>query len=384
MKESRVGVGVIGVGRVSAFKHLPGLQLCPQAQIVALADPADTVLRQRAAEYGVTEVFTDYHDLLRLPSVDAVIVATPTVLHASIALDAIGAGKHVLVEKQLAMDYAEARTMYLAAERANIRHMTAFTYRFVPAMRYLKHLLDQGAAGVPRFLRIARLMDWPDVPLGWKQHRALAGSGELGDMGVHRFDFCHYLIGPIARIVASTRTFVPVRAGEPADVEDFSAMLAEFAPEAKATEGAVASLVVSKLARGRGGRGRGLDDLELYGDAGTLMYHLDRPHSVEIGLPDGKLETIDVPRRYLTYPGSPRDPDHGDPHTVFRYDEDFEFVQAIVEGRPCAPSFYDGMTGQAVVDAALRSGAEGRWVDVAEITRPADVGVNAGPKNGLT
>jgi predicted dehydrogenase len=331
---------------------------------VALADPAEALLKLRAAEFGVSQVFTNYEDLLRLPSVDAVVIATPTVLHAPIALAAIAAGKHVLLEKQLAMDVAQARMLYQAAESAHVRHMTAFTYRFVPAFRYLKHLLDQGAVGTPRFLRIARLMDWPDASLGWKQHRALTGSGELGDMGVHRFDFCHHLVGPIARVVASTRTFVPVRGGDPADVEDFASIIAEFAPEAAAAPGAVATLVVSKLARGQGGRGGGLDDMEVYGDEGTLVYHLDRPHTLEVGRPDGRLETVEVPRDFLTYPGSPRDPRQGDPNTVFRYDESFAFIQSIVEGTSCAPSFFDGMRGQAVVDAALRSAEEGRWVEV--------------------
>ena len=141
MRESRVGVGVIGVGGISSYVHLPGLRLCPRAEIVAVCDADGNLARQRAAEYDVPHVFTDYRDLLRLPAVDAVVVATPTVLHAPIALAAIAAGKHVLVEKQLAMDYAEAVTMYEAAERAGVHHMTAFTYRFVPAMRYLRHLL---------------------------------------------------------------------------------------------------------------------------------------------------------------------------------------------------------------------------------------------------
>ena len=174
--ESRVGVGVIGVGGISSYVHLPGLRLCPQAEIVALCDTNEDLLRERGAEYGVSDLVTDYQELLRLPAVDAVVIATPTVLHAPITLAAVAAGKHVLVEKQLAMDYAEAVTMYEAAERAGVRHMTAFTYRFVPAMRYLKHLLGTGEIGLPRHVRVARLQDWPEVDIGWRQRKGLAGS----------------------------------------------------------------------------------------------------------------------------------------------------------------------------------------------------------------
>ncbi len=371
-RESRVGVGVIGVGGISSYVHLPGLRLCPQAEIVALCDTNRDLLRERGAEYGVSDLVTDYQELLHLPAVDAVVIATPTVLHAPITLATVAAGKHVLVEKQLAMDYAEAATMYEAAERAGVRHMTAFTYRFVPAMRYLKHLLGAGTIGLPRHVRVARLQDWPEVDIGWRQRKGLAGSGEVGDMGAHRIDFCHDLIGPIASVVSLTRTFVPERRGRdgalvPTDVEDFAAIIAEFAPGVGVSEGTVASFDLSKLTKGRGMGGQGVDDFEVYGTEGTLIYHLNRPNELEIGRPDGSMETVPVPREFLVYPGSPRVPNEGDPTTIFRYDEDFVFIQAIADGRPAVPSFYDGMRCQAVIDAVLQSTAERRWVDVAGV-----------------
>ena len=374
MAESRVGVGVIGVGGISGYVHLPGLRLCPRAEIVALCDSNQELLRQRAAEYGVAHTFSDYHELLRLPSVDAVVVATPTVLHRPIALAAIAAGKHVLVEKQLAMSYAEAKEMYEAASRAGVVHMTAFTYRFVPAMRYLRHLLGQGVAGVPRHLRVARFQDWPEEEIGWRQQKALAGSGEVGDMGAHRIDFCQDLIGPIARVAGLTRTFVPERAGRagappvPTDVEDFATFIAEFAPGVGVAQGAVAVFDLSKVTKGRGFGGHGLDEFEVYGTEGTLIYHLDRPNEVQVGRPDGPLETVPVPREFLTVPGSPRDPDDGDPTTIFRYDQDFTFIQAILGGQTATlPTFYDGMRCQAVVDAVLQAAAERRWIEVADV-----------------
>jgi len=372
MGESRVGVGMIGGGGISGHVHLPGLQLCPQAEIVALCDINPDRLRQRAEEYGVGHTFTDYHELLQHPAVDAVVIATPTIMHAPIALAAIAAGKHVLCEKQLGMNYAETVQMYEAAERAGVRHMTAFTYRFVPAMRYLRHLLGQGVIGLPRHLRIARLMDVPETDLGWRQQRALAGAGEIGDMGAHRIDFCHDLIGPIARVMALTRTFVPLRTGRggtfvAADVEDFALFIAEFAEGVGVEQGAVADFHLSKVAKGRERGGHSLDELEVYGTEGTLIYHLHRPHEIILGRPNGKLEVVDVPPDFLVYPGSPRDPFAGEPTTTFRYDQDFAFIQAIVEGHRNIPTFYDGMRCQAVVDAVLQAAQERRRVDVADV-----------------
>lgn len=372
MSNTKVGVGVIGVGGISGSVHLPGLRLTPQAEIVALCDSNADLLQQRAQEYQVEQTFSEYEELLQHPGVDAVVIATPTFLHAPIALAAVAAGKHVLVEKQLAMNYAEAVQMYEAAERAGVRHMTAFTYRFVPGMRYLKHLLGQGTIGLPRHLRVARLQDVRESSLGWRQRRALAGTGEIGDMGAHRIDFCQDLVGPIARVMGLTRTFIPQRAGQDgtlieADVEDFAVFLAEFAEGVGVEQGAVASFDLCKVAKGRGAGGQGLDELEVYGTEGTLIYHLHRPHEIEIGRPGGKLETVQVPREFLTYPGSPRDPFEGVPTTTFRYDQDFAFVQAIINGKGDIPTFYDGMRTQAVIDAVAQSAEERRWIDIPDV-----------------
>jgi predicted dehydrogenase len=98
-----------------------------------------------------------------------------------------------------------------------------------------------------------------------------------------------------------------------------------------------------------------------------VIYHLHRPHEILLGRPNGVLETVQVPREFLTYPGSPRDPFEGDPTTTFRYDQDIAFIRAIVDGHGDIPTFYDGMRCQAVIDAVLQSAQQRRWVDVADV-----------------
>ncbi|GCE08984.1 Gfo/Idh/MocA family protein [Dictyobacter aurantiacus] len=366
MQQSVVGVGVIGVGGISGYVHLPGLRACEQAKIVALCDVNEALAQQRAQEYGVEHVYTRYQDLLARPDIDAVVIATPTVMHAPIALAAIAAGKHLLVEKQLAMNYAEAVQMYEAARKAGVQTMTAFTYRFVPGMRYLKHLLRRGDIGTPRHVRVARLQEFRDTSLGWRQKRELAGSGEIGDMGAHRIDFCLDLIGPIERVAGLKRTFIPLRNGadgQPivADVEDCAVFIAEFGGD----QGAVASFDLSKVARGRGSGGKSLDEFEVYGTDGTLVYHLHHPHEILVGRPGGMLETVRVPDEFLTYPGSSRKPLEGDPTTTFRYDQDFAFIQAILQNNDeDIPTFYDGMRCQAVIDAVVEATESRQWVEV--------------------
>src|SRR5688500_16958512 len=157
---SKIGVAIIGCGGITLQNHLPGLALCPDVRVAALCDANAEVLAraQQVAKVDVTT--TDYKEILRRDDVHAVIIATPNYLHASIAIEAAGAGKHVFCEKPLAMNFDEARRMYQEAESARVRHMTAFTYRFVPGMRFMKHLVDQGAIGQPYHFRSCRLQDW--------------------------------------------------------------------------------------------------------------------------------------------------------------------------------------------------------------------------------
>jgi len=140
----------------------------------------------------------------------------------------------------------EAEAMRRSADAAGVRHMTAFTYRFVPAMRYLRHLVGRGDLGAPVHFRAQRFQDWGDRPLGWRQRRALAGSGELGDMLSHRIDYAHLLVGPTARVAATMGRRHDTRGGQPSDVDDWVAVLAEF------DGGASGVLESTKLATGVG------------------------------------------------------------------------------------------------------------------------------------
>lgn len=360
-----IGVGVIGTGGIASGVHMPGLRLIPGVQITALCDTQPELLAKRAAETGVDTTFADYHDLIGSDLVDAVVITTPNKFHAPAAIAAMRAGKHVMSEKPIALNFPEAAEMYRIAKETGVVHMTAFTYRFVPAMRYTKHLVvDQGAIGRPLHFRANRFQDWGDRWIGWRQYKEMAGSGELGDMGAHRIDYAHLLIGPIARVVGLTKLFLPNRVAAdgtvkpPADVEDWVAFITEF------ENGVTGVFEMTKLAHGRQSGGKGLDYVEINGTEGSIVYRLNTPHQIEIGKKGGAMEVRRLDRDWLTVPGTPRNPDEGDPLTVFRYDQSFEWISAIREGRPATPSFYDGARCQAVIDAILESSESRRWVDV--------------------
>ncbi len=357
-----LGVGIIGSGSIALQNHLPGFAICPDTRVVALCDTNPAVLERASRETGIAVALTDWREVLTRDDVHAVVIATPNVSHAPIATAAVAAGKHVLCEKPIAMSFAESLAMLAAAERAGVRHMTAFTYRFVPAMRYMHHLVSRGDVGRPYHFRASRFQDWGDRDLGWRQEKRMAGTGEIGDMLSHRIDYGHLLIGPIARLVARTRRFVDDRKGHASDLEDWVSVIADF------DAGATGNLESTKLASGRGEGLYGQDVCEVNGSDGTIAYTTQRPLELRVGKLGAKdLETIPVPREFHVIPGSGRDPAAGDPVKTFRYDQNFEFVDAIRSGRPCRPSFSDGARGQGVMDAIVQSDAERRWVDVPRV-----------------
>ena len=354
-----IHIAIVGCGGITLQNHLPGLALCPDVKVTALCDNNPATLEAARAQTGVTVISTNYEEIVKRDDVQAVIIATPNFTHAPIALAAIAAGKHVLCEKPIAMSHADARAMVDAAEKANVRHMTAFTYRFVPAMRYLAHLVKCGDLGQLYHYRSCRLQDWGTRNLGWRQVKKLAGTGELGDMLSHRIDFAHLLVGPMQRLVANTKILHHSRQGAPSDLDDWVAILSEF------QNGASGVLESSKLASGRNESWRSLDYVEVNGSERSCVFITGEWNKLQTGQAGGPgLETITIPEEFWRWPGSPRDPRAGDPLVTFRYDQAWEFIDAIRCQRLCAPSFHDGARAQAVVDAAVKSAETRQWIEL--------------------
>ncbi|MBX9790298.1 MAG: Gfo/Idh/MocA family oxidoreductase [Pirellulales bacterium] len=364
-----VRVAAIGAGAVTAYHHVPGLALDPRAKLVAVCDTDAALVDKRRQEWQLDRGYTDPLAACADSEVDAVIIATPNYTHRPITLAAIAGGKHVMCEKPLGLSAAEVREMYHVARDARLVHMTAFTYRFAPAMRYLKHLVSAGKLGEPRHFRSQRFLDWPETSWGWRQYRDKAGAGDLFDMTIHRLDFAIDLLGPLSAVCGAVARFAPrdVTADgskcAPSEVDDWSALVGEFA------SGATGVWEGTTLAKGYGLSGYGHEWAEVNGSEASAVYQLHEPNRLLFGRTGQDLEPIDVPAEYLKPLGSPRDPRQGQPATVFRYDLAWEFISAIVEHRAAVPSFYDGLRAQVVADAVLQSHAERRWLPIADEPR---------------
>jgi predicted dehydrogenase len=246
--------------------------------------------------------------------------------------------------------------------------MTAFTYQFAPAVRYARHLIESRAIGEIRTVRAAYLMALSSHLLGWRSTKKQAGSGVLGDIGSHLIHLVQWLAGDIARVSARSRKF---REDPASDVEDWVAFLAEF------ETGACGTFEISRVCPGRGADIGENMFIEIYGTRGSLLFSLQEPLTLRAviggaaGDPAAKLDALPVPLEFLKVQGAPRNPADGDPRWSYRYDQAFWFVENIRHGGSRSPSFADGLSCQAVIDAVLDSSSRGSWVPVTGLPSPA-------------
>lgn len=358
-----VRIGVIGGG--FGIQHLQGLGATEDAEVVAFCQRTRDKAEATAGKFGVPHVYTDYRALLAHTALDAVSIVAPPHLHAEMAAAALERGLHLLCEKPLAMNAAEAEGMLKQAEAAGRVHMTAFNHRHIPALAYMKELMDGGYVG-ERVLHVESR--WfsenraaPNQTHYWRHRRELAGFGVLGDIGVHVVDRLRWLIGEFESVWGQADTFIPERpdAGgvqQPVTVDDNFTLLARLGG------GASACVRLSAVARKSN-----YQNLEIYGDAGMLRFTFDR--NVE-GWIRGHLwgargdarspEPLEIPERY-TRGLDVSDPQRAQGEFIFgKLTRDF--VEAIRNSAPASPSFADGLAAQRVLDAALVSSEGQRWV----------------------
>jgi myo-inositol 2-dehydrogenase/D-chiro-inositol 1-dehydrogenase len=219
-----VRVGLIGSQFVSSI-HAESLQRCAAAQLVAVASPTPGHAESFARRFHIPHYFTDYRDLLARPDVDLVVVGVPNHLHAPIALAAARAGKHIVMEKPLCLNLAEADQMLAAACAAGVKLMYAEELCFAPKYVRLKQLLDCGALGRPTLLKQSEKHDGPHALHFWDVERS--GGGVTMDMGCHAIQFFRWLLNG-ARIVSVYAQMSTLVHGDKTRGDDNALLILEF------------------------------------------------------------------------------------------------------------------------------------------------------------
>jgi len=335
-------IGIIGLGGISK-KHIKEILESPKAKICAICDIDETKLKSVGDHLEIPEEnrFTDYRELIACSEVEAVEICTPNYLHIPMAMDVVAAGKALEVEKPLSVDYAGVDELLRAIDDAGVVNMTCFSYRFMPAVRYAKHLIEAGKLGKIINVDVAYLKSsgfWAGRRLDWRFVKEYAGCGVIGDLGVHLIDMTRYLVGDFKSVYASTEIVVKQR--QKLDSDEYAAVetddLASFM--AKLEGNVHANFLISRCAIGNDNTIK----FEIYGTEGVLRFNLNNPNELTVCIGDvdretDSLHTVKVPKKY-------------------NIGQEETFIQAALGEIPeDFPVVREGAACQKIVDALIES-----------------------------
>jgi predicted dehydrogenase len=362
-----LGYRFMGQAHANALARLP--MFFPDAPDVhrhTLVGRDEDALSEAADRLGFAHTATDWREVVA--DVDVFYNLGPNHVHAEPSIAALEAGVPVLCEKPLAPTLDDAARMRDAAADSDALAACAFNYRFVPALRYAKGLIDDGALGEIRQVRARYLQDWlvdPDAPWSWRNDAELAGSGALGDLGAHSVDLARFLVGEHAgevdRVSGHLQTFTEERPVEGSDEMRPVTVDDAYTAQAAFENGAMATFEASRVAPGH----KNDHAVEIHGTDGSLRFSLERLNELEVLTGDARgYETVLVTDESDPYVEAWWPPGHvlGWEHTFVH--ENYEFLSAVASGDEFSPSFADAYAVQEVLDAVERSAESGEWVSV--------------------
>jgi predicted dehydrogenase len=272
-----IGVGMLGyqfMGKAhsNGYKTLAYMTWPPplRPELVSIAGRNEEAVAEAALRYGFAGYTTDWREIVADDRVQLFDNAGPNNLHAEPTVAAAQAGKHVICEKPLGRDAAESYDTWQAVAAAGVKHMCAFNYRFVPAVRLARHMIEAGEIGEIHHFRGSYLQEWGAAESdAWRFDKAEAGSGALGDLGAHVIDLSRYLVGDISGTSARLATFWPGR-----QVDDAVEAVVDF------ESGAVGTIEATRFATGRKNSFR----WEINGSKGSIAFDLERLNELQVHL----------------------------------------------------------------------------------------------------
>jgi predicted dehydrogenase len=280
-----IGIGMLGyafMGKAhsNAYKTLAYMTWPPplMPQLVAIAGRNEEAVSEAARRYGFAEYKTDWKALIGDDRIQLFDNAGPNNLHAEPTIAAAEAGKHVICEKPLGRDASESYETWQRVQATGVKHMCAFNYRFLPAVRLAHQIISSGELGDLQHFRGAYLQEWGTTEGDiWRFQKDLAGSGSLGDLGAHVIDLSRYLVGEIDEVSALTQTFIPDR-----DVDDAVEAVVRF------ENGAVGTIEASRFCPGR----KNAFTWEINGSKGSLAFDLERLNELQYSEGNAGFRTV--------------------------------------------------------------------------------------------
>jgi predicted dehydrogenase len=349
-RKNPLKLGIVGCGRVTDTLHLPALQGLPQAEVVAVSDIDSDRLKSVADHFQVKNRFTDYRSLLDDGLIEAVAVCVPAQLHIEVALAALEAGKHVFIEKPLALSLGDCDRLIEKAKTVNKRAMVGFNLRYHRLVCEARKIIQQGVLGPIDAIRsnwTSAVRFHQNVP-AWRNRREL-GGGALFEIAVHHFDlFCFLIQSEIDEIYALSKS------------EQWADETVTIT--ARLRNGVVATSVFSE-------RTADTNEVEIYGRTGRLRVSLYRFDGLEFS------STSTVPgsimSRFMNLVHVLKELPKG--VSIMRHGGDFimsyryewqHFTEAIQNDRPVESSLEDGRRALQIVLAATESANVGKPVKI--------------------
>ncbi len=373
-----IGVGMLGyafMGKAHshAMLNIAHMMYPPPAvpRLVGIAGRNEDAVAEAARRYGYEGYYTDWRAMLDNDDIQLFDNGGPNDAHADPCILAAERGKHILCEKPLARTADEAQSMLEAVQKANVKHMVAFNYRFVPAIRQIRKLVDSGLLGKIYHFRAVYLQEWVmahyDLPMIWRLQKSAAGSGALGDLGAHIIDLGRYLVGEVKSVSGMTRTFIEDRPWDDGtmgkvDVDDAFTALLEF------ENGAIGTVEASRFAAGRKNGQR----LEINAEKASIVFNLERLNELEIfWVGDEPAEAQGFRNVLVSEPSHPWWENWWPQGHMIGWEHTFvheitHLLDCIVNDGAVSPigaDFVDGYRNAVICDAILESAASKRQVD---------------------
>jgi predicted dehydrogenase len=369
IRGDKVRVGVLGAGAWAEFAHLPGFKRDARCELVAIADP----VRERAAafaeKFGIPHVYDSHEALIAREDLDLVDVCTPSATHFELSWAALEAGKHVLCEKPVATDYADTLRAAELARSKGVKTKLGFTFRYSPAMQYMKELIEQGWVGTPFiFNGYEQNSQWldPQTPLRQEDHLADQSEIQVSSLegyGAPIMDIAHLFMGArFAEVVGTMKNFIPERVVRATgtmmrmNIDDGDIFIGNF------ENGGFGSIQTSFVTVGNY---PGIE-ARVYGSKGALICRLVEENGICESLKGATKDQVefremDVPVRFYPPGGNSKE----SWRSLFYANLVSSFITEILAGgEENQGNFMDGAHVQELINAVELSCRERRWVNI--------------------
>lgn len=384
----KIKVGVIGAGLMGSV-HVEALRRLGFVEVVALCDSNQKRVNEEARKLSIPKIYTDYRKLLEDGEIEVIHNCTPNFMHFEVNKAAMEAGKKIVSEKPLGVSSLESKKLAEMAEKTSSFNAINFNYRYFPLNQQVRAMISQGELGKINIIQGCYLQDWLlyDIDYNWRLDSEIGGeSFAVADLGSHWLDLVQHITGlEITAIFADLRTIIPVRkypkrheeiltfakrklkpedyAEKKIATEDYASLLLRF------NNGAKGAFTTSQLCPGRKCR----IFYEIDGSKCAVSWNHERANELWIGYRNKANELLlrdptlidKQARAYAHYPGGHNEGWPDDIKNVFI--NIYQFIRDekdVFKDEPNFPTFRDGHNIMLLVEAALKSNREQKWVEI--------------------